>query len=412
MNKKYLFTSFFLAFYTFLSFSQDCDGERYKEQVFWGVDAEYGIPYGEASQPTLLNPNATQELTLDFYEPENDDLEARPLIIWAFGGAFVAGTSLSPDLIELCTEFSELGYVNASINYRLSTDLIWDNETDNAYEAVKKAMQDMKAAVRFFYKDAETENRFRIDTNRIYVGGVSAGAIAAVHLAYLDEVDEIPLSILDEVLAEGGLEGQSGNAGYSSKVKGVINLCGGVLDTAWINNNDLPIVSLHGDADGVVPYGNETITLLGLDLPFNGSHIVHQRMEDLGIQNAFYTFHGAGHTPFVLNDPYMDTTVNVVREFLYDLNCELSFSDGETLAGNIYPNPTGGMSQIKFEGTIPSDVFLNVYDVSGKRIPISSNKTGASITMDGTYLPKGVYFLHLLREGSKKRVWSGKWVVY
>lgn len=412
MKNIYLFSFVLWMFSLPDAYSQECDGQRYAELIFTEVNADYGIPFGEAPQPTLFNPNAMQELTLDFYQPEGDDLEARPLIIWAFGGSFVIGSSLSPDLVTLSTRFSELGYVNASINYRLSTDLLWDNDVSNAYQAVKKSMQDMKAAVRFFYKDAQTDNLYRVDTTRIYVGGVSAGAIAAVHLAYLDNLDEVPDLILDEVLAEGGLEGMSGNEGYSSDVKAVINLSGGILDTAWIHTGDLPIVSLHGDEDGVVPYGDDTITTLGVNLPFNGSETIRQRMDEIGVEHSFYNFSGAGHTPFVSDDNYMDTTFWLVRDFLYNQTCEAATSIIETenqIDAKLFPNPSLGLSYIELAEHLSSDTQLLATDVSGRKVQVSYENNGSLIEIDGSNLDNGIYFLQLVENG--QRLWRGKWLI-
>jgi para-nitrobenzyl esterase len=412
MKRIYLFSLVLWMFCITDTYAQECDGQRYVEPIFTNVDAEYGISFGEAPQATLFNPNAMQELTLDFYQPEGDDLEARPLIIWAFGGSFVFGSSISPDLVTLSTRFSELGYVNASINYRLSTDLIWDNEESNAYRAVKKSMQDMKAAVRFFYKDAQTDNLYKVDTTRIYVGGVSAGAIAAVHLAYLDDLNEVPDLIFDEIVTEGGLEGLSGNQGYSSDVKAVINLSGGILDTAWIDAGDLPIVSLHGNEDGIVPYGDETITTLGVNLPFNGSRTVYQRMEELNIDNSFYTFYGAGHTPFVSDSDYMDTTFWLVRDFLYEQTCDVATSTINTenkIAAKLFPNPSLGLSYIEFGESLPLNITLLATDVNGRKVSLSYWNNDNSIEIDGSNLAKGVYFLQLVKDG--QRLWRGKWLI-
>ncbi len=302
---------------------EGCDGMRYKTQVFNNVDVDLEVQYGNALQPTIFNPNATTDLGVDIYQPVGDTLCARPLIIWAFGGAFVVGTSLSPDIVTLCNRFTEMGYVNASIDYRLSPDLLFDNSNQNAYEAVMLASHDLKAAVRFFYKDAATTNTYKIDTNRIYVGGVSAGGIAAVHVAYLDDLNEVPGPIYNDFVNNGGIEGNSGNPGYSSKVAGVINLCGAILDTTWMVAGDAPIVSLHGTNDGTVPYDNSPITLLGVNLLVAGSEPIHQRADNLGIDNDLYLWQGAGHTPFVSDGAYMDTTVWVVRDFLAEQVCKV-----------------------------------------------------------------------------------------
>ena len=258
-----------------------------------------GIGFGENAQPTAADPNNVDSLFLDFYEPLNDTVQARPLIVLAFGGSFVFGSRVSPDIVDLCERFTKLGYVTASIDYRLSPELIFNGTTELGYRAVLKATHDMRAAIRHFYKDAQTTNAYKIDTTRIFIGGVSAGAIAATHMAYLDSVDTLPPLLSSIMPTVGGFEGLSGNPGYSSKVKGVINLAGGVGDTTWLNTGDVPIVSAHGTADDVIPYGTDTITLcLILILRFHGSASIEYRMDSLGIENDLYTFVGAGACSF------------------------------------------------------------------------------------------------------------------
>ncbi len=78
----------------------------------------------------------------------------------------------------------------------------------------------MLASIRFFYKDAATNNEFRIDTTRIYIGGVSAGAIAALQIAHFDDLQEVPIGMDTLLQANGGFEGNSGNPGYSRDIAG------------------------------------------------------------------------------------------------------------------------------------------------------------------------------------------------
>ena len=77
----------------------------------------------------------------------------------------------------------------------------------------------MKAAVRYFYKDAQEDTRFRVDTQFIFIGGYSAGAITSLHYGYANtssDISEIGGEYLFNYVANnGGLEGLSGNSGYS-----------------------------------------------------------------------------------------------------------------------------------------------------------------------------------------------------
>ena len=167
--------------------AQECANQRYYEELF-NVNISADIKFGEAVQPLPLNPDNIQELFMDVYQPNGDTLSARPLIIWAFGGAFIAGSKTSPDIVALSNAFAKRGYVNAAIDYRLSTNLVINSEVSNFYEALLKATHDMRASIRYFYKDAATINEFKVDTTRIYIAGVSAGAFTALHIAHFDEL--------------------------------------------------------------------------------------------------------------------------------------------------------------------------------------------------------------------------------
>ncbi len=297
----------------------DSNGQRYYDQIF-EVDLVKDVKFGEAAQSTLLKSDKVQELFMDVYQPDGDTENDRPLIIWAFGGGFVFGSKTSPDIVRLSQSFAERGYVCAAIDYRLSTDLLVNNDSSNVYEAVLKAMHDMRASIRFFNQDAATVDLYRIDTSKIFIGGVSAGAITALHIAHLDELNEIPEEMADIFNETGGFSGNSGNGGYAENIAGVISLCGALLDTDYIDPEiTTPIVSMHGTDDNVVPYGSGTISILGIDLEVDGSSAIHPKLDEYAINNAFYTYDGAGHTPFVLNQEYMDTTILFVRDFLFDL---------------------------------------------------------------------------------------------
>ena len=118
-----------------------------------------------------------------------------------------------------------MGYVVASITYRLGIPINFELE-ESLTEAVWRATHDAKAAVRYFRADAAGNNTYRIDPEEIYMGGSSAGGFIALHHAYLDEESEIPALINQtEAGMGGGLEGESGNAGFSSAVKGIVEYC-------------------------------------------------------------------------------------------------------------------------------------------------------------------------------------------
>ena len=318
--KKLLFYIFIIT----LSFSQEeCDGQRYIEEIFDQVNVTSNVLYGGNYNPNIWGQNQWQDLYLDIYEPVGDDLSNRPLVFFLYGGSFVAGSKTNGDVVELCTRYAKMGYVAAAIDYRLTTDLIWFPNTETAYRATTKAMHDLKGAIRWFRMSNENENEYRIDTDPIYAGGISAGGITVVNAAYLNEVSEIPDVIIDYVEENGGLEGLSGNEGYDSQFHGVINLCGAVGDDDWIIEDDIPIVSIHGDEDTIVPYSDGLITLFGLNMQVYGSFVINETMLALGNQSALYTFYGYDHNPFNESNAAMNLTVEFTSDFMLNVVCPI-----------------------------------------------------------------------------------------
>jgi hypothetical protein len=414
---KKLFTLLCIVCSWGLGFAQDdCQNGRYFQPIFTDVSVDSDIEYGENANPTLLDPNARQTLYMNIYQPTGDTLSERPLMILAFGGAFVFGSKTSPDIVYLCEEFAKLGYVTAAIDYRLTTALISQGNQQLATFAVLKASHDMRAAIRFFYKDAATANSYKIDTSRIFIGGVSAGALAALHTAYLDQLNEIPSIIASDTTGIGGIEGLSGNPGYSSEVAGVVNLCGALNDVTLIEPNDPVLVSLQGTEDGTVPYGQDTVTLFNLNLEVAGSGAIHGHLDtaNLNVDHALYTWQGAGHTPFVgfsgIVPTFMDTTFRFVRDFLYDQQCGAMVSidpEQNAIAIQAFPNPSAGDFYLKFPTGISPQIQIHVFDAMGRKIPVQTNRRGDLLQIKCHQWTPGIYVWKVL-DDTGKPIGSGK----
>jgi len=380
----------------------DCNSLRYDREVFTSVDILSNVVYGA----NINSGNANEILIMDIYLPAGDTASVRPLIVWAHGGSFIGGTKNDPDISQLATAFAKRGYVCASISYRLGIPVPIGEA--NATKAVYRAVQDMKAAVRFFRKDAATTNQYKIDPNMIFAGGSSAGAFTALHLAYLNEVSELP-SVIDTTLL-GNIEGESGNPGYSSEVNAVVNLCGALGSKEYIVPGDIPFVSLHGTMDQTVPYSSDTIYLLGIFpiLEVDGSFAANQYANTISVDNEMYTYFGAGHVPYLSNSSYMDTTVRFVSNFLYShLSCTPRNPDplpntfGTTFVSDfdhlnehvkVYPNPAGESVIVRSEFEIES---LELYDISGRLIRIESEINKMIVKVDRKSLKPGFYLLNV-----------------
>lgn len=330
------FTLFFSCLIAGSMWAQSpCATGRYATDVFANYTTTSDIVYG---QNTSWN-GASTTLKLDVYQPTGDTETNRPLVILVHGGSFIGGTKTDGDVVTMCQKFAKKGYVTASIDYRLG---FFPFDSANAVKAVVRAVQDLRAAVRFFYKDKQTTDTYKIDTNNIYVGGSSAGAITSLHLAYLDQECEVSDYLNQTTITQlGGLEGTSGNPGYSSKVKGVLNGCGALARYSWLEAGDVPVASVHGTNDGTVKY-NRGIVNPGTPLMYlDGSRMIHERACAVGVENQFYTFLGAPHVPYAGSAAYMDTTVNFFRDFLIkQLGCTDAIIQPENARAqsvNLYP---------------------------------------------------------------------------
>jgi len=326
--KRIIKSTLFFLFFS-ITFSQtDCSDNRYLEEIF-DVNVQYNVEFGENTNENFFGSEYVQTLYMDIYEPAGDELLNRPLIIFMFGGAFVTGAKSSSDIVNLCLNYASRGYVAVAIDYRLTPSLLIDDSDENAYEAVIKGIHDLKASIRFFRMDDELYNTYRIDSGRIYAGGVSAGAIASLNATYINEEDEALSLITAEHLEElGGIEGDSGNPGYESNVYGIVNLCGAIGHFDWIGQPDIPIVSMHGNEDTVIPYSDDLVTLFGLDIQVYGSLIIHQTMLELDNYSMLYTYEGEDHVPFSSG---MNFESEYSADFLYEIVCDFS----DSLIGDI-----------------------------------------------------------------------------
>lgn len=391
---KRLFTLFAAASITMHASAQTgCSGGRYfTENLFSTVDVTNGVLFG--------NNNAVgggpTDLLLDVYEPSGDTETNRPVVIIQFGGSFIFGSR--SDVASQCEYFAKMGYVAVAPDYRVGFFL--PNEVSTTL-AVLRASHDMKATVRYLRKTvAEDGNPYGIDPDRIIVGGISAGAIGAIHAAYLDELSEVPSYMENDTAGLGGVEGNSGTPGYPSDVLGVLSYSGAIGDSAWINSGDAPIISVHEDGDDVVPYDTREVAVQGLatGLIASGSRDIHARARNVGINNCLNTFEGVtNHVGYLVGGFNEDVKV-AVTDFLGNLVCgspqncaETQFvgiGESEVRTIGVYPNPT--VDVLKFRSDEVG--IVEILDATGRTV-ISRAATLGQNQVDVADLPRGAYLL-------------------
>ncbi len=377
-----------------------CDGVRYIENSFTST-TKATVKYGEN---TTIG-GSEKDLLVDVYEPEGDATAMRPLVILAFGGSFIAGSR--GDLQDECEYYARKGYVAASIDYRLF-DIIAFPDSLGMMDVVVKAVADMKAAVRFFRKDAATSNQFRIDPNNIFVGGQSAGAIAAAHAAYVTDLNEAPDYLATSMTNNGGIEGDTDDPtdsalGYSSEVQGVINLFGALHRKEFIEADDPPIISIHGTDDNIVPYGFGYATVFSVPIvSMEGSRSMSNQADSVGICNHMITVPGAGHGTF-LGDPFWaDSIYYTSAQFMESIVCENNFCSPLTTVNQLdvsrqvvaFPNPSAGGMTIAFNG-LNETYEAFVTDNAGRLIQHYANQNTDRLALASKDFSPGFYHLYI-----------------
>lgn len=373
-----------------------CDGVRYSNYIFPAYDSTMGVKFGE----NTTYGGQFQELFMDVFEPAGDVAVNRPTIVFAFGGSFILGQR--GDVHSFCRGFAQLGYVACAIDYRLFDSFLFQDSTQ-AIDAVVKATSDMKAAIRFLREDAATANQFRVDPNMIFAGGVSAGAITAAHVAYLDSNDVLSQAILDAVNANGGYTGNSStNTQYTSEVQGVINFSGALKDSDWINAGDPPMYSAHDDGDGTVPYGSNSIFVgFGVSIHLEGSASMKTRCDAVGVTNELFTVvNSGGHVSYFQNSANSAIVLAGTVDLLYDITCPgvVGISDVEPPVIKAYPNPA--QNSVHLEVSEQWSVYdYQLYDATGKQVMDRRGVTGIDNLIDVSQLPRGMYVLRI-QEGT------------
>ena len=318
------------------------NAQRYLTPQFTAVTKTTAI-YGQnftALTLSVTGHTLRQPLVCDIYTPTGDVATARPLVIFIPTGNFLpksvrrspTGDRNDSIAVEMCTRFAKLGYVTASIDYRLGWNPIASQQTDRIYgliNAAYRGIQDARSAVRYFKANSAALN---IDTTKIMVIGEGTGGYIAMGMASLDKYSEILTTQYPQgkftIAGAGGsvipmvIEAYNGNIngtapdtatrspqGYpyplgdtlhvpnlgsrTSNYALTVNIGGAVGDITWLDAASTPIISIAAPYDLNAPYRDGVLGVPiggGVSLPVvnvQGSYLVSLKADTLGINNAF-----------------------------------------------------------------------------------------------------------------------------
>jgi alpha/beta superfamily hydrolase len=414
MRKFYL-----LLFFVAIVF-QNANAQKYLSPIF-NYDSILNVKFGSN---VTANSSTPEDQLYDIYLPIGDSATKRPVVFFTHGGSFLSGSKETSDVVALCRAFAKRGYVTVSQNYRLGYESF---DAINAKRAVWRAMQDGRAAVRHVRAHAA---QYLIDTNMIIYGGSSAGGFTALHVAFLDEPQEL-VSGIDTAAYTGpgsqglgSFKGTTNNLSNSDEVNAVINLCGAIGDTSWIQLKDknIPVLCMHGTADNTVPYGTAVIKLFNTIplLNVSGSSSIRKALNDKQIVNRFYTFCGLDHVPFLgttaVQKSWMDTTVLFISQFLYydvlklsavnpNANIqEIDSADCATTgiyatpiaAAKISPNPTQHSVLVELKNSNAMLQQIAIMDLTGRVVGLHNIDNENQTSVDLQNFDKGIYLLKII----------------
>lgn len=381
---------------------------RYLDSVFVATKTNSAIVYGQAeaiSAPYLSESwTWTQDLEMDVYQPQGDVETVRPCILFVHGGAFLVGARDDASPTNVCMDMTEKGYVCVSIDYRLGLNTFSGASSERA---VYRGVQDTKAAIRFLKENYAT---YGIDTSRIFGMGSSAGSIALIHAAYMEEDERATITSTYSDPDLGCLSCSGNTLTHNDKPIAVANLWGAIVDTIFIEAGDAPLVSFHGTDDFIVSPDSASPFNSPFFPALSGTNYITPRLQNLGINTEYYKFYGQGHEPWgVLSEtPYYDTIIDQTTLFFYNyLQSNPSNTRLQSIVFQditIYPNPSKNFINIDLNVDKKLDGNLLITNTLGQVVYTNNMKLNDGenhLKLDISSLNKGVYYL-ILETGNQR----------
>ncbi|MGA8150282.1 MAG: alpha/beta hydrolase [Terriglobales bacterium] len=279
-----------LLFLTTTAWGQLTDADRAAVTILENYDVSPNITYLVANN---------YENKLDVYRP-NTAKSPTPVVMFIHGGGWVAGAK-EESVLELLP-YLQMGFAAVNVEYRLGK-----------VSLAPAAVEDCLCALHWIGLNAK---KYNFDLSKIIVTGGSAGG----HLALTTAMIPPSAGFENECAYQ---EDESWNGPWTDarpKVAAVVNWFG-ITDVAdmlqgapnmrsyavsWLgslpNREDLakrlspltyvrpglpPIITIHGDADHIVPY-SQAVRL-------------QEALNKAGVKNQLFTVPGGGHGDFTLD---------------------------------------------------------------------------------------------------------------
>lgn len=254
-----------------------------------------------------VRPNVTYktasnaEQKLDVYARRGTS-EARPTVIYIHGGGWVGGSKEASVLAIV--PYLEMGFNVVNVEYRLGR-----------VARAPAAVEDCRCALRWVIRNAK---EYGFDTERLIVTGASAGGHLSLTTGILPSDAGFDAECISRAsprvaaiinyfgitdvadLTAGKPNEKSYTVSWLGSQRDRKEIADSVSPIHYVNGDLPPILTIHGDADRIVPYAHAVE--------------LHKRLEGAGAQHELLTIPGGGHGGFSRDEV---TLINkTIRAFL------------------------------------------------------------------------------------------------
>ena len=483
-------------------------------EIIVSSDVNYGVNFNPYVDSAMLGGTNLQPLQADFYmpSPAADTTTNRPVVIVWHTGSFLPkglngsplGTRQDSAVVEMCRRFAKMGYVSIAASYRLgwlanSTNL--DVRRGSNLLAVYYSIQDAKALVRFLNLTGGMNNPFGIDASKTIMVGQGSGGYLTFAYATIDKHSEVAgpskfkyqdstgifgqpvlpgdayvdtsiVGDIDGYGAEVVITGQNtlglptmdysspgrnyiNHAGMPDDILMAINMGGAMGDGAWLEQGDVPMLSIHSKFDFFAPYdtgmvyvpiGQQFFPVVSVtgsyaaikaanafgnnDIFLNENYTdqvwVDQQATNPTNEECLYTIeiappnatmpwvvHTAPWNWYDSNDPMASQNpanpnveatsqawIDTVMSFIVPRMATVLQAEGvpagiveAAQSFKVYPNPASDLVSIK--GTNGSSFNrVQAFDITG-RVVYASDASGSSLSIDVSNWNNGIYLVQI-----------------
>jgi len=237
-------------------------------------DVVYGVENGHENKLDVIYPhNATAPV---------------PAVIYIHGGGWIFGDKAGAVLEVL--PYLRMGWAAVNVEYRMASA-----------SKAPGAVEDCRCALRWVVRNAKD---YHIDLTRLVVTGHSAGGHLSLTTGMLTDSDGLDnncpgdkgevqprvaaivnwYGIADVADLLTGENRKTYAVEWLGSLSNKEEIARRVSPLTYIRKDNPPVITIHGDADDVVPY----------------SHAVrlHEALDKVGVANQLYTVKGGGHGQF------------------------------------------------------------------------------------------------------------------